>query len=281
MSAPAPRACVIGYPIRHSRSPLIHGSWLARYGLEGSYDKLEVRPEELPAFLRGMRAQGIVGCNVTVPHKEAAFALVDGATERARRMEAVNTLWFDGDRLLGDNTDIEGFLANLDTSAPGWDRALGDVVVLGAGGAARGIVSGLLERHARRIHVVNRTPERAGALARRLGPPVEAARWEDLSRLLAGADLLVNTTAAGMEGKPALDVDLATLKRGALVHDIVYVPLETGLLRQARERGHPVVDGLGMLLHQAVPGFEHWFGVRPEVTPALRTLIVADIEGRP
>lgn len=281
MSSTAPRACVIGTPIRHSRSPLIHGSWLRLYGLPGSYDKVEVRPEDLAAFLRDMRGQGYVGCNVTVPHKEAAFALVDGATERARRMEAVNTLWFEGDRLLGDNTDIQGFLANLDASAPGWDRDLGEVVVLGAGGAARGIVSGLLERGPRQIHVVNRTLERAEALARHLGGPVEAVAWADGPLVLAGANLLVNTTAAGMEGKPSLDIDIAALRAGALVHDIVYVPLETGLLRQARERGHPAVDGLGMLLHQAVPGFEHWFGVRPEVTPELRALIVADIEGRP
>ena len=282
MSHSAPRACVIGDPINHSRSPLIHGSWLKRHGLQGSYDKVQVRAEDLAAFVRDMRQQrggdGYVGCNVTVPHKEAAFALVDEATPRACRMGAVNTLWFEGDRLLGDNTDIEGFLANLDASAPGWDHDLRHAVVLGAGGAARGIVAGLLERRPARLTVVNRTPERARALGLLFGAAVEPAAWSDLPGLLRTADLLVNTTAAGMQGKSALDIDLGPLEPGALVHDIVYVPLETPLLRQARERGHPVVDGLGMLLHQAVPGFEHWFGLRPAVTPDLRALIVADIE---
>jgi shikimate dehydrogenase len=279
-SARPRRACVIGYPIKQSRSPLIHGHWLATYGLEGSYDKVEVAPADLAGFIRSMPDRSYVGCNVTVPHKEAAFALVDEATERAQSLGAVNTLWFEEGRLHGDNTDILGFLAHADASVPRWDREVGCAVVLGAGGAARGVVAGLLSRGIRRVAVVNRTPARAAALAAQCGSGVEAQAWEALPALLGEADLLVNTTSLGMQGQPPLEIDLSAMKPGGIVDDIVYVPLETDLLKQAREHGLRRIDGLGMLLHQAVPGFAHWFGRLPGVTPALRAIIEADILGQ-
>ncbi|MFO1150177.1 MAG: shikimate dehydrogenase [Alsobacter sp.] len=278
-SASPPRACVIGHPIRHSRSPLIHGHWLSAYGLQGSYDKVDVAPGDLAAFLRAMPEQGYVGCNVTVPHKEAAFALVDAATDRARMLGAVNTLWFERGRLHGDNTDVLGFLSHADASVPHWDREVGCALVLGAGGAARGVVAGLLERGVGRVVVANRTSARAAALAAQFDSRVEPHGWDGLRPLLGAADLLVNTTSLGMQGQPPLAVDLSPMKPDAIVDDIVYVPLETDLLRQARQHGLRTIDGLGMLLHQAAPGFEHWFGRRPEVTPALRALIEADILG--
>lgn len=278
-NADVPRACVIGHPIRHSRSPLIHGHWLAELGLPGSYGKVDVPPEALQAFMAGLRVGDYVGCNVTVPHKEAAFALVDVATARARAMHAVNTLWMEGGRLHGDNTDILGFLAHADATLPGWHRRVRKAVVLGAGGAARGIVAALLERGVHEVIIVNRTAGRAEALAAWFGSPARGAAWESLPTLLPEADMLVNTTSLGMQGQPPLTLDLAPLKPGAIVDDIVYVPLETDLLRAARRGGHPVIDGLGMLLHQAVAGFEHWFGRRPCVTPALRAIVEADILG--
>ena len=279
MSSNEPRACVIGHPIAHSRSPLIHGYWLKELKLNGFYGREDVLPENFAAFISGLRVHGYVGCNVTLPHKEAAFKLVQRASERAKQLQAVNTLWYEGDTLCGDNTDIEGFLANLDDRAPGWSQKLEKAVILGAGGASASIIAGLKERGARDIRLVNRTLPRAESLASRFGPVVHASDWAGLPKALEGADLLVNTTSLGMKVQPELEIDLASLPLSALVTDIVYVPLETGLLRQARERGHPIADGLGMLLHQAVPGFEHWFGKRPSVTLALRTLIEADILG--
>ena len=279
MSSFEPRACVIGHPIAHSRSPLIHGYWLKELKLNGLYGREDVLPENFPAFIGGLRALGYVGCNVTLPHKEAAFRLVQRASERAKQLQVVNTLWYEGDTLCGDNTDIEGFLANLDDRAPGWSQKLEKAVILGAGGASASIIAGLKERGARDIRLINRTLPRAESLASRFGATVHASDWAGLPKALEGADLLVNTTSLGMKGQPELEIDLTPLPLSALVTDIVYVPLETGLLRQARERGHAVADGLGMLLHQAVPGFEHWFGKRPSVTPALRALIEADITG--
>lgn len=277
MTATEPRACVIGYPIRHSRSPVIHGHWLAELGLPGSYGMVEVHPEGLATFLRGLSGQGYVGCNVTVPHKEAAYRLLDEATDRARTLQAVNTLWLQDGRLHGDNTDVAGFLANLDEDAPGWDGARGTAVVLGAGGAARAVVAALGSRGFERIVVVNRSPGRAQELVRWFGGGGVAAGWDDLPAHLPAATLLVNTTSLGMQGQPDLAIDLSPLPPDAVVNDIVYVPLDTGLLRQAHRRGLRTVGGLGMLLHQAVPGFEHWFGRRPRVTPALRARIEADI----
>ncbi|TBW35797.1 shikimate dehydrogenase [Siculibacillus lacustris] len=272
----SPRAFVIGWPIAHSRSPLIHGHWLAEHGLAGSYERIAVAPDSIDAFLRDLPTSGFVGGNVTVPHKEAAFRIAAERDAVATATGAVNTLWIDGGRLCGGNTDGPGFLANLDAESPGWDRSPGPVVVLGAGGAASAVAWGLAARGFA-VRLVNRTAARAEALAARLGSGVAAHPWADLPKLLSEARLLVNTTSLGMVGKEPLDLDLAPLPRDALVTDIVYVPLETPLLAAARARGLATVDGLGMLLHQAVPGFERWFGVRPAVTPALRAVILADM----
>jgi shikimate dehydrogenase len=275
---PAPRACIVGWPVKHSRSPLIHGHWLETLGLAGSYGREEVSPEAFPSFLKTLQARGYAGCNVTVPHKEAAYRTVEVATDRARALEVVNTVWFENGVLYGDNTDIVGFVSSLDADAPGWADAAGHALVLGAGGAARAIVAGLLDHKVGLVTILNRTRDRAETLARFFGERVRAARWEDLSELLPSVDLLVNATSLGMTGQPALDVSLEGLRPGAVVTDAVYVPLETPLLREARARGARTVDGLGMLLHQAASGFEHWFGRLPEVTPELRALVVADIE---
>ncbi|WP_436643720.1 shikimate dehydrogenase [Microbaculum sp. FT89] len=274
-----PTACVIGWPARHSRSPLIHRHWLTRYGIAGDYVIEEIAPEDFETFLSGLSAHGYVGCNVTLPHKEAAARLVAVRDETAARLGAVNTVWYrDGD-LVGANTDVYGFLANLDAGAPRWDAGLDRAVVLGAGGAARGIVHGLLTRGVGRIDVVNRSLDRAAALAGAFGPAAIAHGWDAIDTVLEGARLLVNTTSLGMQGKPPLEIDLAPLAPDAIVNDIVYVPLETNLLKAARARNLNAVDGLGMLLHQAVPGFEKWFGVRPEVTADLRAVLVKDIKG--
>ncbi|RDJ20530.1 shikimate dehydrogenase [Bosea caraganae] len=273
------RCFVIGHPIAHSRSPLIHGSWIAEHGLDGSYERVDVPPAELPAFIDKVRAGEFVGGNVTVPHKEAALRLIDVPSETAKAMGAVNTIWREDGKLHGDNTDAAGFLAHLDASAPGWGGRVRSVLILGAGGAARAIGYGLKGRGLSRIILVNRSPARAVELAAALGAPVEAAAWEERNQLVSSAGLIVNTTALGMKGQPPLDLDLAGLRPGTIVDDIVYVPLRTALLDQAARSGGVAVDGLGMLLHQAVPGFTRWFGVKPSVTPALRARLEADILG--
>ncbi|GJE58911.1 shikimate dehydrogenase [Methylobacterium trifolii] len=274
------RAFVVGHPIAHSRSPLIHGHWLARHGISGSYARIDVAPDAFSEFVRGLPGSGFAGGNVTIPHKEAAFALADTLTPRAEKIGAVNTLIVGPDgRISGDNTDAPGFIAHLDQSlSPDWPaRTGGSALVLGAGGAARAIVVGLAERGLTRIRIANRTPGRAEALAALAPGITEPAEWTDLPRLMGEAGLLVNTTSLGMAGHPSLDIDLDALPAHAAVADIVYVPLETPLLAAARGRGLAAVDGLGMLLHQAVPGFEAWFGVRPVVDAALRDVIVADL----
>lgn len=272
------RAFVVGHPIRHSRSPLIHGHWLAEHGLDGTYERIDVAPDAFEAFFRGLPGSGFAGGNVTIPHKEAAYRLADSLTPRAQRIGAVNTLIVEGDRVRGDNTDAPGFIAHLDQSlGEGWaERAGGTALVLGAGGAARAIVVGLVERGLS-VRVANRSPERARALAELDPDHVAALAWEAVPEALAETGLLVNTTSLGMAGHPPLALDLAPLPESAAVADIVYVPLETPLLAAARARGLAAVDGLGMLLHQAVPGFAAWFGLRPAVTPALRQKIVADL----
>jgi shikimate dehydrogenase len=275
------KAFVVGHPIRHSRSPLIHGHWLQAHGLAGAYERLDVAPADLPAFLRDFPERGYVGGNVTVPHKEAAFRAVAVATERARRLGAVNTLWIEDGRLHGDNTDGEGFTASLDEAAgPGWADGARAALVIGAGGAARAVAGGLVDRGVPRILVANRTPARAAEVAALDPVRIVAVPWEERERGLPEVDLVVNTTSLGMAGQPPLPLDLAGLPGTAVVADIVYVPLETPLLAAARARELRAVDGLGMLLHQAAPGFERWFGLRPAVTPGLRALVVADIEGR-
>jgi shikimate dehydrogenase len=280
--APVPRAFVVGHPIAHSRSPLIHGHWLAAHGIAGAYERLDVAPEAFPAFIRALPGSGYRGGNVTLPHKEAACALADTLTPRAARIGAVNTLVVGPDgRIAGDNTDAPGFCAHLDQSlGDAWPvRAGGTAVVLGAGGAARAVVVGLAERGVARIRIANRTRARAEAVAALAPGTADALAWDDLPAALAEAGLLVNTTSLGMRGQPPLTIDLAAMPAGAAVADIVYAPLETALLAAARRRGLAAVDGLGMLLHQAVPGFAAWFGPRPAVTPELRDRIVADLAG--
>ena len=269
-------ACVIGWPVGHSRSPLIHNYWIKQHGLDAEYRREAVAPEQFGDFVTHLGERGYVGANVTVPHKEAALALSE-PDDRARAVGAANTLWLDGARLRSTNTDVEGFLGNLDATAPAWDRDLQCALVLGAGGAARAVVFGLLERGIGRILLVNRTAERAAALRTRFGDRVEPVRWSDLDRLMPEAGLLVNTTSLGMAGQSPLTIALARLAANAVVSDLVYVPLETALLAAARSRGLRAVDGLGMLLHQAVGGFQRWFGMRPQVTEALRALVEADL----
>ncbi|GJE73944.1 shikimate dehydrogenase [Methylorubrum suomiense] len=275
------KAFVIGHPIAHSRSPMIHGHWLAEHGIDGTYERIDVPPEALEAFIRSLPRSGFAGGNVTIPHKETAFRLVDSLTERAERVGAVNTLVVEGDRVVGDNTDGLGFIAHLDHSlGVDWpERAGHRAVVLGAGGAARGIVAGLLGR-GMRVQIANRSPDNARSLAALDPEKAQALPWDALPEALPETGLLINATSLGMVGHPPLDLDLAALPARAAVADIVYVPLETPLLAAARARGLAAVDGLGMLLHQAVPGFAAWFGVRPEVTPALREMIVADLVGK-
>jgi shikimate dehydrogenase len=274
------RAFVCGHPIAHSRSPDIHGYWLRKYGIAGSYEPIDVAPEDAAVFFATLRERGFAGGNVTIPHKEAAFAAAARRDEAAERIGAVNTLWFEDGVLVGGNTDAQGFAANLDERAPGWTKA-GAAVVLGAGGAARAVIQALKERGFTDIRVTNRTPARAVELAERFGPDVTAHPSAATQELLSDAGLLVNTTALGMAGKAGADelpADPQALPRHAIVTDIVYVPLETPLLSAARRCGLKTVDGLGMLLHQAVPGFERWFGRRPEVTDELRGMIIADME---
>lgn len=279
-----PRAFVIGWPISHSRSPLIHNYWLRSLGLAGSYEKIAVPPEALGEFLGSLNEQGLAGGNVTLPHKEGAFALCAKTSPSAQALQAVNTVWMEAGELCGDNTDVVGFLASLDADIPGWDKTCEKAVVLGAGGAARAIIAALIGRKLRHITIINRSKDRANelvALAHRIRPDqaIAVADYAALPRELADADLLVNTTSLGMQNQPPLDVDLAPLPDHAAVADIVYVPLETALIASAKARGLKISGGLGMLLHQAVPGFERWFGKRPVVTLALRALVEADIRG--
>jgi len=268
-------ACIIGWPVAHSRSPLIHNYWIKQYGLDAEYRREEVAPEAFPDFVKNLRDHGYVGANVTVPHKEAALALSQ-PDERARAVGAANTLWYADTTLRSTNTDVEGFLANLDSATPGWDRGLENAVVLGAGGGARAVVFALLARDVQRVYVVNRNVERAKILQKQFGARVKPAAWEELTGLLGSAGLLVNTTTLGMVGQPPLEINLRC-PASMVVTDIVYSPLVTKLLATARERGLRTADGLGMLLHQAVRGFELWFGVKPEVTAELRALVEADL----
>ena len=273
-------AFVTGFPVRHSRSPLIHAHWLEGFGIAGSYRAVEVTPADFPDFIAALKdgTSGFVGGNVTIPHKEKAFALADAPDELARELGAANTLFLSEGRLAATNTDGHGFLAKLDDRAPGWDVAKGTAVVLGAGGASRAIIQALRDRGFGTIHVLNRTVERARELADRFGPKIHAAPLDACAERLSGAELFVNTTSLGMDHTDAIAIDFTTMRPGALVTDIVYVPLVTPFLAQGRAQGMVIADGLGMLLHQAVPGFEKWFGRRPLVTPELRQLIVSDME---
>lgn len=277
-------AGVFGWPVTHSRSPRLHGYWLRHYGIDGAYIPFSTHPSQFETALCALPALGFRGANVTLPHKEKALACVDQATERARRIGAVNTVVVQEDgSLLGDNTDGFGFLEHLQASAGNWRAGDGPAVVLGAGGASRAIVVALLDAGAPEIRLLNRTRERAAEIAEALNTATDrriaVQDWDNRSDSLADAALLVNTTQLGLAGQPPLEIDLAKLPVSAVVDDIVYVPLETPLLAAARKRGNGIVDGLGMLLHQARPGFAAWFKVEPEVTPALRDFVLADIPG--
>ncbi len=274
----SPRAFVMGHPIAHSRSPMLHGYWLKWYGIAGSYERVDVAPDDLETFFATYREAGWAGGNVTVPHKLAVIPYLHRIDEAATKLGAVNTIWWEHGRLVGGNTDWIGFLGNLDELAPGWDREARRAVVIGAGGAARAAAYALGERGLS-VALCNRTAAKAAELAAHFGG-MSGHPLDALPALMRDADLLVNTTSLGMLGKPPLEVELATLKPGAVVYDVVYVPLETGLLKAAKARGHRTVDGLGMLLHQAVEGFRHWFGQTPEVTEELRTLLIDDIRAK-
>lgn len=275
----SPRAFVIGHPIGHSRSPIIHRYWLKQAGLNGSYDPVDVSPNDLPAFFQALKdgSTGFAGGNVTVPHKETIFDLVDEVDDTARQIGAVNTVWLEDGRVKATNTDSLGFAANLDEAATGWDRGK-RAIVLGAGGASRAVIHALLARGFDEVRVVNRTQSRASALAERFGPRVSAHGMDDLAETIRAADLFVNTTTLGMAGSEAPGIDFTTMASDALVTDIVYIPLQTPILAMAKRQGLATADGLGMLLHQAAPGFETWFGVKPVVTPELRQLIISDME---
>jgi shikimate dehydrogenase len=270
-----PAACLIGWPAAHSRSPLIHHYWLRTLGIAGGYVIEAVPPDEFKDFIFRLSLRGFVGANVTIPHKERALAL-SKPDERARAVGAANTLWFADGELRSTNTDVEGFVNNLDASAPGWDGCE-DALVLGAGGSARAVVFGLLDRGIKRVHLVNRTVARARSLADEFGAGALPVAWDALGDILPRAGLLVNTTSLGMKGQPPLELDVGRLPSHAVVADNVYVPLDTPLLAAARARGLKTADGLGMLLHQAVRGFELWFGRRPEVTAELRAVVEADL----
>jgi shikimate dehydrogenase len=275
-------ACLIGWPAAHSRSPLIHHYWLRTLGIDGGYSIESVPPEGFAEYVLNLSAHGYVGANITIPHKERVLSLT-APDQRARAVGAANTLWYDGDRLCSTNTDIEGFIDNLDAAAPGWDGAE-DALVLGAGGSSRAVVFGLIERGIKRVHLANRSAGRAQALAdefdakaREFEVGVLPVAWREIDRILPRAGLLVNTTSLGMAGQPELEIDVGLLPLTATVADLVYVPLRTPLLAAARGRGLKTADGLGMLLYQAVRGFELWFGQRPDVTPELYGHVEADL----
>jgi shikimate dehydrogenase len=271
-------AGIIGWPVSHSRSPRLHGFWLNSYGIDGAYLPLAVRPEQVRDAIRALPLLGFAGANVTLPHKEAALSAVDRVTAQARRIGAVNTIIAAADGTLdGSNSDGFGFLENLRQSAPQWQPGQGAAVLLGAGGAARAVAAALVDAGVPELRLLNRTAARAEQLARDIGGPIKPYAWDQSGAALNDAVLLVNGTTLGMKGQPPLDIDLQALPPTAVVYDIVYVPLETPLLAAARARGLATVDGLGMLLHQARPGFSAWFGVEPAVTPALRGFILADL----
>jgi shikimate dehydrogenase len=271
------KAFVIGHPIHHSRSPLIHGTWLAEHGIDGSYEAIDVAPDALPAFFERLRGGEFAGGNVTIPHKEAVFALCDEVDPLARKIGAVNTLVVRSGKVFGTNTDYLGFLGNLDAARPGWSDGPADAIVIGAGGAARAVMVALQRRDGGRVHVLNRTLANAQALVDDIEGPFEAHGFEAFAELAPRTGIVINTTSVGMHGSRFGWLDFGLLPKGTLVTDIVYVPLVTPLLADAQAHGLPTVDGLGMLLHQAVPGFEAWFGVRPKVTPALRALVEATL----
>ncbi len=272
------RVSVIGWPIAHSRSPVIHGHWLKTYGIVGNYTRESVAPAELPKFIDSLRGGERIGCNVTLPHKESSVSLVDEPDERARRIGALNTIWRQGDRLLATSSDGAGFMANLKDHLPQIDVSAAPVTILGAGGSARALVDELLRQGAGQIVIYNRTLARAQTLAAHFGPLVVAVDTVDLPARLAQSGLMVNTTSAGLNGDQEQQLPWTHVKPEIPVADIVYTPLVTAFLQKAQATGHPTVPGLGMLLHQAVVGFEKWFGVRPVVTQELHDIVARDID---
>jgi len=271
------KAFVIGHPIAHSRSPLIHGTWLSEHGINGSYEAIDVAPVDLPGFFERLRSGEFAGGNVTIPHKEMVFSLCDSVDERARTIGAVNTLVVRGGKIHGYNTDYLGFLGNLDAAAPGWSDGPNDALVIGAGGAARAVLVALRKRDGGKVHVLNRTLANAQALVEEIDGPFEAHNFDAFPELAPRIGLVVNTSSIGMHGSRFDWLDMSLLAKSTLVTDIVYTPLITPLLADAQTHGLKIVDGLGMLLHQAVPGFADWFGVTPKVTPDLRARVEATL----
>ncbi len=271
-------AGVMGWPVAHSRSPVIHSHWIRELGLKGNYVLLPVQADNLSDAVRGLRALGFAGCNLTIPHKVAAMPLMDRVDPLARRIGAINTIVVEADGTLsGYNNDAYGFVQSLLDTQPDWRADAGPVTVLGAGGAARAVLVALAERGAKEIRLCNRSLDKAQALAAEFGGPIRAYPWAQRAELLDGCALLVNTTSLGMKGQDALELSLARLPQQALVCDVIYVPLETPLLAAARQRGNTTVNGLGMLLNQARPAFHRWFGVLPEITPELRRMVEATL----
>ncbi|WP_273690858.1 shikimate dehydrogenase [Ketogulonicigenium vulgare] len=270
-----PLAGVIGNPIAHSRSPKVHGHWLARYGLTGHYVPLHVEDSDLQQVLRALPQMGFVGVNVTIPHKVRALELADAISDRATLIGAANTLTFRDGKIYADNTDGYGFLANIKQEAPEWNPASGPALVLGAGGAARAVIVALLEAGVPEVILANRTRSKAEGLRADFGARIRTIEWVTSGEAIGDAATIINTTALGMQGQPELRLDLSGFRRGQVVNDIVYTPLMTHFLTEAQARGATTVDGLGMLLHQAVPGFERWFGQRPEVDEPLRQAALA------
>jgi shikimate dehydrogenase len=272
------KACVIGWPITHSRSPLIHGYWLKRHGIDGSYERVAVKPSQLQDFLTNLKANGLAGCNVTIPHKEAALSVVQHIDDSVKKIGALNTVYLKEGKTHATSTDGEGFFQNLISHVPDFDATKKRVTILGAGGSAKAIIERLLREDVESITIINRTMARANDIKTIFGEKIFVCPSEKTADALGNCDLLINTTSQGMTGQPDLQLDLTSLVPRAVVADIVYVPLKTQLLMDAESRGHRIVPGLGMLLHQAVRGFELWFGVKPEVTPELYTLIARDID---
>lgn len=278
MSASERRAGIIGWPVTHSRSPIMHGYWLRKYGIAGSYERIPIAPDNFSIEFRALHDQGFVGANVTIPHKQAAMACCDELDPLAKRLGAVNTLVIKDGCFYGSNTDGFGFMENLRLGAPDWKPQSGPAIIIGAGGAARAVAAALNDTGVKEIHLFNRTRARADQVAADLGGAIIPGDWARLNASLGSCALLVNCSSLGMTGQPPLEISLQSLPLSAFVSDLVYTPLCTPLLAAAHARGNPTIDGLGMLLHQARPGFAAWFGIMPEVDDALRNLLLADIE---